>query len=78
MAVADPDWTDPCAVLGWLTPQYYRVLAGQQEISIEYGGRKTDYSQANVAALTALKLQLEDECRLRSGLPGRRRAIVAG
>ena len=79
MPFADPDWNDPCAVLAWLKPQYYGVLAGAGEIRIAYAGRDTTYGQANITELRALKLQLEDECARASGTTtGRRRAIVAG
>lgn len=77
--MADPDWTDPCAVLAWLMPQYYGVLAGGQPIRIVYAGRDTTYGQANAAAITALKLRLEHDCAVRRGLTvGRRRPIIAG
>jgi hypothetical protein len=76
---ADPDWTDPCAVLAWLLPQYYRVLSGQQEVRILYAGRDTTYNNVNATQLTALKQQLEAECARKNGVEtGRRRAIVAG
>ena len=52
--MADPDWTDPCAVLTWLRPQYYRVAAGQQEIRIVYAGRDTQYGLSNIDQLGAV------------------------
>lgn len=76
---ADPDWTDPCAVLTWLRPQYYRVAAGAAEVEIEYAGRRTKYAAANIGALASLMSQLEAECARRQGATtGRRRAIIAG
>lgn len=76
---ADPDWTDPCAVLQWLLPQYYRVLSGQAEIRIAYKGVDTTYGQANIEALKGLKVELETECAAKTGKSaGRRRAIRFG
>jgi hypothetical protein len=75
----DPDWTDPCAVLAWLLPQYYRVLSGQQEVRIVYAGRDTTFNQTNAEQLTRLKQQLETECARKNGVStGRRRAFIAG
>lgn len=75
--MADPDWTDPCAVLAWLRPQYYRVAGGLQEVKIVYGGRETQYGIASLEKLDGVIARLESQC---AALEGRtkRRAIVAG
>lgn len=75
--MADPDWTDPCAILTWLRPQYYRVLAGAHVVQIRHGDTFTAYSETNVSQLGALMRQLEADCRAASG-ESRRRAFVAG
>ena len=78
MAV-DPDWSDPCEVLAWLRPQYYRALSGGQAVRIAYAGRDTTYGQANIKELQALMSQLQSDCAAKQGLTtGRRRAFIAG
>lgn len=75
----DPDWSDPCAVLIWLRPHYYKVAAGVQEIRITYKGRDTQYGQANLQQLGMLMQQLEADCARKNGTAvGRRRAIRFG
>jgi hypothetical protein len=78
--MADPDWNDPCAVLAWITPQYYRLVAGQTTIEVRYGDHATvRYSQANVDKLDALMQRLRTECaRKDSNSRIRRRAFTAG
>lgn len=77
--MADPDWTDPCAVLTWLRPLYYKVASGGQEIRITYAGRDTQYGLSNLPQLAALMRQLETECARKSeSNTGRRRAFIAG
>ena len=77
--MADPDWSDPCAVLEWLRPQYYQVAAGQQVVRVTYAGRDTQFSQANVDKLAALMAELTSACAKKQGLTtGRRRAFRAG
>jgi len=78
MAVADPDWTDPCAVLAWLRPQVYKVAVGLQVVTLRHGDTTTTFSQANKADLTALLRQLESECAAAQGLTTRRRAFIGG
>ena len=74
----EPDWTDPCAVLEWLRPHYYKVHAGRQTVTITHGGTTTTYSQANKSELASLFRQLQSECAAKQGSGGRRRAFVAG
>jgi hypothetical protein len=77
--MADPDWTNPCAVLEWLRPQYYKVMAGLAEVTTQDGDTSVTYTQANKAELGSLMRQLESECAKRNGTStGRRRAFVAG
>jgi hypothetical protein len=77
--MADPDWTDPCAVLAWMRPQFYKVQAGLQEIRILYAGNDTHYGLANLPALQSLMRQLESECAAKQGATAnRRRPIIAG
>jgi hypothetical protein len=70
----DPDWGDPCAVLAWIRPQYYKVVAGAQVVTIHDGDQQVTFSQANKNDLAALIARLEADCQ---GRP-RRRAIIAG
>lgn len=75
----DPDWTDPCAVLAWLRPQYYKVKAGVAELRIVYKGRDTQYGAADIDALDRLYQQLQSDCAAKTGdSAGRRRAIRFG
>jgi hypothetical protein len=79
MAARDPDWTDPCAVLDWLTPQYYRVVAGRGVVEIRHGDTTTTYGQANVDKLNALMQRLRVECAAKNPQSKiRRRAFTAG
>jgi hypothetical protein len=74
-----PDWTDPCAVLAWLRPQYYAVASGTAEVEIDYAGRRTKYSMASITRLDALMRELESACARKQGVTtGRRRAFTAG
>jgi hypothetical protein len=76
---ADPDWSDACAVLEWLRPQYYKVLAGKQVLRVVYSGQEVFYSIANADKLAGLMRQLETECARKNGSDtGRRRAFIAG
>lgn len=79
-AVPEPtDWNDPCAVLEWIKPQFYRVMAGQQTIQVSHDGSTVQYGQANKRELAALMRTLEDECKTSQGVANRtRRAFVAG
>lgn len=77
--MADPDWTDPCAVLAWLRPQYYKVVAGLATVTTQHGDTTLTFGQANKDGLATLMRQLESECAKAQGLTaGRRRAFVAG
>jgi hypothetical protein len=79
MATPDPDWNDPCAVLAWITPQYYRVATGRGVIEVRHGEATTRYGQADVDKLDALMLRLRAECaRLNPLSRKRRRAFIAG
>lgn len=75
--MADPDWTDPCAVLTWLRPQYYKVVAGVAVVTTQHGDTQTTFSQANKAELGALMRQLESQCAAKQGNQ-RRRAWTGG
>jgi hypothetical protein len=76
--MADPDWTDPCAVTAWLAPQLYKVAAGQAVATVKHGEEMVTFSQANFQALQALYLQASSDCARKSGATtGRRRAFVA-
>ncbi|MEK9754325.1 MAG: hypothetical protein VW338_14110 [Rhodospirillaceae bacterium] len=74
----DPDWTDPCAVLTWLRPQYYKVAAGVSTVSVSHDGVSVSYNQASLDKLAALMRRLESDCAVASGGARKRRAIVAG
>lgn len=77
--MADPNWEDPCAVLAWLRPQYYKVVAGAAVVTLQHGDRQTTYSQANKEELGRVFRQLESECAAAQGsTTGRRRAFTAG
>lgn len=77
--MADPDWTDPCAVAGWLWPKYYSLISGGAETRIVYAGRDTTYTAANADQLLALIRVKESECAKKTGAKiGRRRAFRAG
>lgn len=78
--MADPDWNDSCAVLAWITPQYYRLAAGQTTIEVRYGDHATvRYSQADIDKLDALMQRLRTECaRKDANSRIRRRAFTAG
>lgn len=75
--MADPDWEDPCAVLAWLRPQYYKVVAGSHVVQVRHGDTFTAFSDVNSTQLGNLMRQLEADCRVASGGSGRR-AFVAG
>jgi hypothetical protein len=76
--MADPNWSDPCAILAWLRPQYYRIAAGLQTTKVRFrhgdGEREVMFSQGNLKSLEELMSRLEADCAGR----GRRRAIVCG
>lgn len=77
--MADPDWTDPCAVTAWLRPQYYALATGGQATRIVYAGRDTTYTPADADKLLALLRTKESECAAKTGTRvGRRRAFRAG
>lgn len=77
--MADPDWTNACAVLEWLRPQYYRVAAGQQTVTVKHGDDSVTYSMGSVDKLAALMQQLRSECAASQGATtGRRRAFTGG
>lgn len=77
--MADPDWTDPCAVAAWLRPQYYALAAGGTATRIVYAGRDTTYTPADADKLLALLRTKESECAAKTGAKiGRRRAFRAG
>lgn len=79
MAAPAPDWNDPCAILAWLTPQYYRVVAGLAVVEIRHGDTTTSYGQANADKLTALMQRLRTECAAKNPTSKiRRRAFTAG
>lgn len=78
MATPDPDWTDPCAVLAWLRPQYYKAMAGGHVISVRHGDTQTTFDQSNLPQLASLMRQLESDCAKKQGTSARRRAFTAG
>jgi hypothetical protein len=75
--MADPDWTDPCDVLAWLRPQFYKVQSGLAVVSVSHGEASTTFRQANARELANLMRTLESECRAAQG-GKRRRAFTAG
>ncbi len=75
--MADPDWTDPCAVAAWLKPQLYKVAAGQGTVQVRHGDNFVEYGAANLQTLQSLYLQASSDCAKKTGAPGRRRAFVA-
>lgn len=64
--MADPNWEDPCAVLAWLRPQYYRVAAGLQKVQIRHGDKAQAFGQADIGKLDALMARLERQCAAQS------------
>jgi hypothetical protein len=77
--MADPDWTDPCAVLAWLTPQYYKVVSGKAVVQVRRGDVLTQYGQADVDKLNALIQRLRFDCAAKTPATKiRRRAFTAG
>jgi len=75
--MADPDWTDPCAVLTWLRPRYFKAMTDGGVIEVRHGDELNRYSAVNMNELRALMQQLEQQCNRAQGL-SRRRAITAG
>lgn len=76
--MADPDWTDPCAVAAWLKPQLYKVAAGTSAVSIRQGENQNSFTQANYPALMELYREAVSNCAKKTGSKtGRRRAFVA-
>lgn len=80
MAVpAEPtNWEDPCAVLAWLRPAYYRMLAGGSEVEVRFGEEWVKYGQGNSSECASLILRLEGECAKKQGRAPRRFAARLG
>lgn len=77
--MADPDWTDPCAVVIWLEPQLAQVATGKQVVMTQRGENRTEFTQANYANLLAFYRQKVSECAAKQGVTtGRRRPFIAG
>jgi len=77
--VADPDWTDPCAVLAWLRPQYFKAMAGLATVTLTHGDTTVTYGQANKRELQAFFRELQSQCDAAQGVKThRRRAILGG
>ncbi len=77
--MADPDWTDPCAIATWLKPQLYQVAAGTAVVTVRYDNRETTFRQASYPALVALYRNVVAECaRKQKSSTGRRRAFTGG
>lgn len=72
--MVEPDWNDPCAVLEWLRPRYYRVAAGLQTVQIRFNNRATNFGQADISKLDALMARLREECAAKKGERRKRRA----
>jgi hypothetical protein len=73
--MADPDWNDPCAVLEWLRPQAYKVIAGVHVVRLRHGDGEREFSRANSRDLGAFMRQLESECATKQG---KRRRFAKG
>jgi len=77
--MADPDFSDPCAVAAWLKQVRINIAAGLQEQRIVYSGRDTTYFASNPDKLDALIAQYDNACAVKNGSTiGRRRAFRAG
>lgn len=75
--MADPDWSDPCAVATWLQPQLHAVAAGTSVVDVRSGDNRVAYGQGNYAALLSLYRNAVTECARKNGSKtGRRRAFV--
>lgn len=76
--MADPDWTDPCAVVLWLRPQIAKVTAGLAVLEVQHGDTSVRYSPANSESLNAFYRQMVSECAAVTGGRTKRRAFIAG
>lgn len=77
--MADPDWTDPCAVLSWYLPFYYKLKAGLLAVMTQHGDTRAEFKQITPENADAFKLDLESRCAAKQGVKtGRRRAIRFG
>lgn len=75
--MADPDWTDPCAIATWLKPQLYKVAAGNAVVDVKSGDNRVTYGAGNYQALLQLYRDAVSECAKKTGSKvGRRRAFV--
>lgn len=75
--MADPDWSDPCAVATWLQPQIYKVAAGSGVVTVKHGEESVTYTQSNYQVLLGLYRNAVSECAKKNGSrTGRRRAFV--
>lgn len=69
------DYDDPCALRNALRPAFYRLSAGDAEVSVEAGDYKATFAQADLVQLGKLLEQLEAECNRKNGATRRRFAI---
>lgn len=76
--MAEPDWSDPCAVALWLRPQIAKVAAGLAVIEVQHGETSTRFGQANYESLNTFYRQMVSECAAASGGRTKRRAFIAG
>lgn len=76
--MATPDYADPCAMLEYLRPAYYQLLAGERTVSVRFGDREVQYTSAAISDLRDEIQALEIACAEKNGTPQRRFAIRAG
>lgn len=71
------DWSDPCAALAALRPQYYAVLGGSRR-RVKFDDREVEYHPGNAPELARVIARLEEECSARTGQGRRRFAMQLG
>jgi hypothetical protein len=78
------DENDPCAAAASLLQVYYKLIAGQSAISVDFKAgasgveRSVSYHKADPARLVAVIRGFEEKCAQSAGQKPRRRAIATG
>lgn len=71
---------NPCEAARLIRPHYYRLVAGQSTVEVEFRDRRLKMGAADMAALGGLLARMEKECAEKNGLPEpaqhRRRAMI--
>lgn len=75
--MADPNWSDPCAVYEWGSAILPKLLAGQATVRTSHGDTSVEYSAGNAREFATYLRQKYSECQAATG-GTRRRAIVMG